>query len=68
MDEGEKEKSGNMGCIAMLVIGVLIVWGIIGMAEGDGFLGGIGNQFKAIGILIVGVLAVIGLITVIRKG
>ncbi len=47
--EKNHEPIREIGCtIAGVAVGLLILWGIIGILEGNGFLGGILVQFRAI--------------------
>jgi hypothetical protein len=58
-------KNSSISGILIVVVLILILWGIIGLVEGKGFFGGIGNEFSAIGnltSLIVKVLIGFGLV------
>ena len=58
-----KKESNNNGCTIAVIIGVLLcLWGFTGMMDGHSFADGIGNSIKALGILVVGGLAIYGLI------
>lgn len=49
----------DWGNLRLIIIGALVFiasWGVMGLIEGDGFFGGIGKQFDAIGRLVAMVL------------
>lgn len=45
---GNNKGTGTIG----IIVGLLVIWGIFGLANGDGFFGGIGVQIDAIGDLV----------------
>lgn len=64
MKKEDSNKSNNTGCIIVLVIGVLCLWGFQGMMSGNGFGESIGASIKALGILLVVGLAFYGLLRI----
>lgn len=62
MKKEDNNKSNNTGCVIALVIGVLCLWGFTGMMDGHSFGDGIGSSIKALGVLVVGGLAIYGFI------
>lgn len=58
-----KKESNNNGCAIAVILAILLcLWGFMGMMDGHSFGDGIGNSIKALGILVVGGLAVYGFI------
>jgi hypothetical protein len=58
-----KKESNNKGCaIKGITVFLLCLWGFTGMMDGHSFTDGIGNAIKALGILVVGGLAIYGFI------
>ena len=58
-----QKESNNNGCAIAVIIGVLLcLWSFTGMMDGHSFFDGIGSSIKALGIMVVGGLAVYGFI------
>lgn len=58
-----KKESNDKGCaIVAIIVFLLCLWGFMGMMDGHSFGDGVGNSIKALGILVVGGLAVYGFI------
>jgi hypothetical protein len=64
MKKEDSNKSNNAGCIVAFVIGVLCLWGFMGMIGGNGFGESIVANIKALGILLVVGLAFYGLLNI----
>jgi hypothetical protein len=58
-----KKESNDKGCaIVVIIVFLLCLWGFMGMMDGHSFGEGVGNSIKALGILVVGGLAIYGFI------
>ena len=60
MNEKDKKKEGN-GCSIVVIIAIFFTWwGVNGMADGHSFTEGIARNLKALGIIIIVGLAIMG--------
>ena len=58
----KKERNNNGCAIAVIIGGLLCLWGFSGMMDGHSFEDGIGSSIKALGIIVVVGLAIYGFI------
>ena len=58
----EKESNNNGCAIIGVILFLLCLWGFMGMMDGHSFVDGVGNSIKALGMLVVGGLAIFVLI------
>lgn len=50
--ENNNDKNSTIPWIVPVAIVLMVIWGIVGLFEGDGFFGGIGKQIDAIGKIV----------------
>ena len=50
--ENKNKKGSDMQWFVPVAIFLMVIWGITGLFQGDGFFGGIGKQVDAIGDII----------------